>query len=109
MPLSKRAHGGKGSAASAPCTLLCAAAPWVGSASTSTAFALLFWTTEYGDGPFPKPSKKCSEICAVIDAGSQWELDLETFHGLTDKEACMVVLIASTHMKLDEFPPSKGS
>lgn len=49
------------------------------------------------------------EIRAVVDAGSQWELDLEKVHGLTDEEACVVVAIATKHLSRDEFPSLNGN
>jgi hypothetical protein len=35
------------------------------------------------------------------DSGS---LDLEEVHGLTDEEACIVVAIATKHLRYEEFP-----
>jgi hypothetical protein len=49
------------------------------------------------------------EIRAVADAAIQWELDLETVHGLMDEEACAVVAIALKHLPRDEFPSLNGN
>jgi hypothetical protein len=49
------------------------------------------------------------EIRAVVDAASQWELDLEEGHWLTDEEAGMVVAMATKHLSRDEFPSLNGN
>jgi hypothetical protein len=49
-------------------------------------------------------------IRAVVDAGGQWELDLEKVHGLSDEEACVVVAMVTKQLPHDEFPTSlKGN
>lgn len=53
----------------------------------------------------PEPTKGHLAIRAVVDAGGQWELDLEKVHGLTDEEACVVVAMANKYSSCDAFPP----
>jgi hypothetical protein len=60
--------------------------------------------------PALEPTETHLKIRAVVDAGAQWETDLEEVHGLMDEEACVVVSIATKHLSLDEFPSSlKGN
>jgi hypothetical protein len=48
------------------------------------------------------------KIRKVVDAGDEWEADLERVHGLTDEEACVVVSIVAKYLPKDEFPPLNG-
>jgi hypothetical protein len=51
------------------------------------------------------PTKNHLLLRAAIDAGENWELDLERVHGLTDEEACACVSILAKHCQKDVFPP----
>ena len=39
----------------------------------------------------PMPNETHMKIRAAVDAGDNWELDLERKHGLSDMEACVCV------------------
>jgi hypothetical protein len=57
-----------------------------------------------------RKEKKLTEshlkVRAAADVSRKWELDLEHVHGLTDEQACVVVLLMAPHLQKDEFPPS---
>jgi hypothetical protein len=55
------------------------------------------------------PTKNHLVLRSAIEAGGNWELDLERVHGLTDEEACVRVSILAKHCQKDVFPPSKGN
>jgi hypothetical protein len=54
------------------------------------------------------PTENHLKIRAAIDAGDEWEFDLERVNGLTDEQACVCVSIVGQHLQEDKFPPSKG-
>jgi hypothetical protein len=54
-------------------------------------------------GP-PLPTEGHFKIRAAVDRARQWELDLEEVHGLSDEEACIVVAMATKHLRYEEFP-----
>jgi hypothetical protein len=53
-----------------------------------------------------EPTENHLKLRAACDAGSEWELDLEEVHGLTDEQACVVVSLMAPHLKNDVYPPS---
>jgi hypothetical protein len=55
-----------------------------------------------------EPTENHLKIRAVVDAGREWELDLERVHGFTDEEACVCVSIVAKYLPKGKFPPSNG-